>query len=357
MSHGESLRNASKAALLRAVVRQFLALDYHSVEEIEQFERLTLGLIDLAGEDDLLGLVEGLCRHPDTPASIDARILDKSRRCALLALEFSERIVELDLLATAEQGAVDYAIAIAKRPHLPREVVAALVSRAETLVLHALALNPSVYFDQQSLRALTQAARDDRALARILLDRDDLDIDPQPLFLAARSTERAAILLQACHAVLSEGAVEAAQRASGTVIEALEHGARCGDFEAIVAVIAEALDCRKGRVRAIVSDEGGEALALTLLSLGVDNDCAVRLFLRCGASIAHDIEKVRRLIALMRSTPLRAAHRLVGAMTGASRADPRDAPRRAGPREEGRPRERRRSATPRARAGRRDQTA
>jgi uncharacterized protein (DUF2336 family) len=197
----------------------------------------------------------------------------------------------------------------------------ALASRAEGEALHALAANRRAYLDHAALRTLVAVGRDDVILGRILLDREDLDVDPQPLFLAATRAERAAILLQTCRSVLSEGGLEAAPQASPAFVDQLESAAQRRDPEGMVALLADALDCRKCRVRAIVADAGGEALALTLLALGVEAEVAVRVFLCADPTISHDIGRVRSLVMLMRSTPPRAALRIVGAIIGAGRCD------------------------------------
>ena len=172
------------------------------------------------------------------------------------------------------------------------------------------------------------AARDDLTLARMLLDRDDLDLDPEPLFLAANRLERTAIVLNACRQILASGATEAPLRADGALVEKLEAAAQRHDRKAMAALLSEALECRKDRARALVVDHLGEALALALNAIGVPLESAEHIFLCAEPGIAHDVEVVRALLGVMRSTPQRAAARIVGAMTGAARSE-RENSRRA----------------------------
>jgi hypothetical protein len=211
-------------------------------------------------------------------------------------------------------------------------------------VLQALAANKSAHLDTLSLRLLVRAARDDLTLARILLDRDDIEFDAESLFLAATRDERAALALAACRDALATGRHEGAPRAEAELEAKLDAAIFSGDADAVVSLLADALDCRKGRVRAIVNDPGGEPLALTLAALGVSEASALRMLLSGDPRVAHDSTRVRALRALMRSTPPAAAARIVAAMTGAPRHE-QDALRRAVAREVGPASSGRRAAT------------
>lgn len=308
-------------ALLRVIVEQFGERSAHPRSDIEQFEQLALGMIDALDAESVAAVARPLCLHPETPPSLISRIFDKGGSCARAVFEFAPNVPAKDLLATAEHGPADLAAAIARRTDIDRDVVAALASRVEPEVLRALAANPAPRLDPAARRSLSHAARDDLALARLLLDRADLDLDPEPLFLAAGRDERAAITLTACRAALEEAAVETIAPQNPALAERLERFAFARDRDAMAAALADALDCRKSRARAIILDEGGEPLALALVALGLEVDAATRIFICCEPAIAHDPERVRALRALMRSTPPRAAARIVAAITGSPRPE------------------------------------
>jgi hypothetical protein len=61
-------------------------------------------------------------------------------------------------------------------------------------------------------------ARDDLTLARMLLDRDDLDLDPEPLFLAA-NRKRAGHRAQRLSPKFGERRNRSALRADGALVE------------------------------------------------------------------------------------------------------------------------------------------
>lgn len=314
-------RRIVDASLLRATVDQFVERSMHPAADIRQFEQLALGLIDIVDSETAARAALPLCFHPETPPSIFSRLFEKGGAAAALAFQFAPDLPRRDMIATAERGPAQFAAAIARRRDLDRETMLAIASRGEGEALRALAGNLSAHLDSASRRALVAAARDDLALARMLLDRDDLDLDPEPLFLAASRLERMAITLGACRQTLASGANEAPLRADAEFVAKIEAAARRHDRGALAALLAEALDCRKDRARAIVADHLGEAFALALNAIGVPLASATRILSSVGSGGDRNNDVMGALIGLIRSTPQRAAARIVSAMTGAARSE------------------------------------
>ncbi|MBI1980017.1 MAG: DUF2336 domain-containing protein [Methylocystis sp.] len=320
MGADKEQRRIVDASLLRATVEQFVERSMHPAADIRQFEKLALGLIDIVDSETAARVALPLCFHPETPASIFGRLFDKGGAAAALAFQFAPNLARRDMIVAAEKGPAQFAAAIARRRDLDRETMLALASRSEREVRRALAGNLSAHFDSASRRALVMAARDDLALARMLLDRDDLDLDPEPLFLAASRLERMAIVLSACRQILASGATEAPLRADADVVAKVEAAAQRHDRGAMAALLSEALECRKDRARAIVADHLGEAFALALSAIGVPLESATRI-ISAYPSSEPSADVVRALTGLIRSTPQRAAARIVSAMTGAARPE------------------------------------
>lgn len=328
MDSDKSSRRIVDASLLRAIVDQFVRRPTHPIGDIRQFEQLALGLIDIVGSASVAQVARPLCFHAETPPSIFARLLGKGGPCAELALEYAPALPRAELQKAALQGAAPLACAVARRADIDRDLTIALAHRGEREVLRALAGNASLHFDPAARRVLTMAARDDATLARMLLDRDDVDLDPEPLFLAATRLERTGIILNACRRTLTAGTL-GSRPAPPDFVARFETAAVARDREAMADLMASALECRKERLRAIFADAGGEALALALAALGYDADAATRVFLCANPAISHDTDRVRALVALVRSTPQRAAAQVVAAFAGAT-PRPEKEPARAG---------------------------
>jgi hypothetical protein len=331
MRSDQNERRIANISLLQAIVDQFVSRPTHPVADIRQFERLALGLIDVLEAETAARIAAPLFFHAEAPPQIFERLREKVGGRPKLAPEFPPEAALADR-ANAQKGSAALARAIARRDDLDREMVDALAHREEPEVRRALAANRSAHLDASARRALTQAARDDRALARILLDRDDQAIEPEALFLAATRAERAAMIFDACRRALAGGMAET-RRADSTFVLRLEMAAVRKERDQMAALLGDALECPKARAHAILSDDQGEALALAWAALGIDLDAATRLFLCADPAISHEVDRVRALLALMRSTPQRAAAQIVVAFTGAARAE-REPPRRISPREE-----------------------
>lgn len=320
MPHGWSERRRANAALFKAIVDQFVARSLHRRADLDQFETLVCGLIRMLDADVVAESAADLCRHPETPQGVITELIEAGGAAARVAFELAPTLHTGLARVTAEQGPAELAAAIARRAALDRKLVAILASRGESEVLCALAANRRLHLDRAAQRALVQMGRDDSKLARLLLARDDLALDPEPLFLAADAAQRRTIVVEASVRALEATAPEPVGRAAPQIAAAIEACALTHDAAGLAEALAEGLDCRKTRARAILADRGGEALALALLALGVAEDMAIRIFLGAERE-TPDVERVRALVALMRSTPPRAAQRLVAAITGSLRQD------------------------------------
>jgi uncharacterized protein (DUF2336 family) len=322
-------RSAADRKLLRAIVAQFLQGKGHAPGDALQFERLVGALLERVDDETAASVAQALCRHPETPPALVRRLFDRGGAAERIAFEFAPTAPAAELLANAQHGPAEIAAAIARRPDLSPEAVAAIAARRESVVLHALASNRKLALDGSSLRAMIEVARDDLTLARLLLDREDSDADRGPLFLAATTQERNAIMLSATGAALAASESDVAHCPDAVLAAQLEALAAARDHDALVARVANALDARKGRVRNILFDQGGEALALTFVALSIDMEAATRILLRSGLPVSFDTPRMRALRALMRATSRRAAEQIVAAITGGALAQDEAAPEEA----------------------------
>lgn len=320
MSWGAKRRGSVDLAVFREILEQFVASPWPSPGEIEQFEALALGFIDALDAESVASFALALCRCPDTPPAVIARLIKKGGGGAGIALRCAPSVSLSDLLSAAEHGPAELAEAIASRADLQKPLAVMLAARGEPCVLRALAANKALRLDPSPRRALALAGRDDPSLARLLLDRDDLDFSGETLFLAATADERARMIVAASARVLAEGAPESGPPEHPAATQLAGLAAR-RDADGLIDLLARSLDCRESRIRAIAADKGGEALALLLLASGAGEETAIRALLCFHPALAGAPERVRSFVALMRSVPRRAARRLIAAMTGARRAE------------------------------------
>ncbi len=316
MHRDKSERRIDHAALLGAIVDQFVSRQMHPIADIKQFEQLALGLIEIVDAPAAARIARPLCVHPETPASVFRCLMAKGGPCAELALQFAPVLPRAELMAAAQSGAPILARAVARRGELDRDIVDALIQRGEAETSRALAANLSLRLHAGARRALALAARDDLALARLLLDRDDFNGEAEGLFLAATRRERTEIVLNACRRALSGGKAER-RPADQRLTSLLEAAALQNDRAATAAILAEALDCRLSRAHAILSDAQGEPLALALAALGVDPEAASRIIF----GVAQEANRAPTLAALVRAVPQRAALEIIAAIAGGGQGE------------------------------------
>jgi uncharacterized protein (DUF2336 family) len=313
-------REAEKRRLLAAVVAQFVGRAGHGAADLRQFARLAGDLLSHVDDEAATEIAEPLCRHPETPRSLVLRLIERGGAPARVALRTAAVTPQTLLQAFVERGSIEMAVAVAGRADLSRELIGRLLQRGDPRVVQALAANPELRLDPQTLKLLTEAARDDAAVARGLITRDLPGGPREALFLSATREERAAILVSACRAAMLEGGGEAPPR-QDNLAQDLETLAIAGDHEAMAAALASALETRKDRLRAVLLDEGGEPLALTLASLGVSLERATCVLLSIRLPYSFDCARMRALRAVIASTPHRAAASIVAAMIGGARAE------------------------------------
>jgi hypothetical protein len=321
MPSDHSPRQTENVALLRAIVGGFVARPTHPVADARQFEQLALGLIDLLDAEAAAAVLRPLLIHPEAPEAVFERLRDKGGACAALAVELAPRVTSADLIAAL--GQPELSRAAARRGDLNPASMSALALRGDMETLRALAANLALRFDPPARRALLRAARDDRGLARLLLDRGDFDAERATLFLAATRAERRAIVIDARRSARARGLHEE-PAVHPAMVDRFETAALRGDRAEMGMILVEVFNCEKERARALLLDRQGEPLALALAALGVSPAKATRIFRSAGALISHDAIRVRGLVAMARAIPRAVAAELIAAMTGADK-DEREA--------------------------------
>jgi hypothetical protein len=308
----DSPRQAENVALLRAIVGGFVARPTHPVADARQFEQLALGLIDLLDADAAAAVLRPLLIHPEAPEAVFERLRAKGGACAALAVELAPRVAAADLIDALRRP--ELSRAAARRGDLDPASMGALALRGDMETLRALAANLALRFDPATRRTLLRAARDDRGLARLLLDRGDFDADRAALFLAATRAERRTIVLDAR---ARAGAFDGEPVVHPAMVDRFEAAALRGDRAEMATILAEVFGCEKERARALFLDRQGEPLALALAALGVSPAKATRIFRSVETLISHDAVRVRGLAAMARAIPQHVAAGLIAAMTGA----------------------------------------
>ncbi len=222
-----------------------------------------------------------------------------------------------ELYTIANDGSCEQACAVARRGALDEKLIDVLAHRAEPEVTYALARNVQARLGRKILRDLMERGRNDPILARALLRREDLHLCHLRLFLQADMEERGHLIAVARHsglATIRRG--ENYPEPGAAKLARLEHCARDKRPEAFRQALADALSCDLSMARRIADDEGGEALALALVAIGLPCENAARIFLDACPAIQASGPKFRALMRIVESVPSRAAARMIRVIIG-----------------------------------------
>lgn len=304
-----------RPVLLRVVVDLFVRKAHHAPDDLAHFEEITQRLLDEADADTRLSVAQKLSRHSEMPQALAHRFLAERGAAAGCVLQHAS--LDADTLAgSAAWGCIEMAVAVARRPDLDPVVCRALAERPEPEIPSALARNPAAPLDRSTVQYLVRRARDDRDLAKLMLERDCQPADLAPLFLLANTATRAAIILAARRDDL--GPESRRPRLSTDEMSALSRVERSllnAEQDSFDVALAVALGLDLGTTGRLLDDPHGEPLAIALAAIGASAEFAARVFILSGPAIGHSVMAVRRLTQLVETLPMRTAARLVAAMT------------------------------------------
>jgi uncharacterized protein (DUF2336 family) len=303
-----------KPILFRVVTDQFVSKPKHPLADIRQYEELALQLIADADISSAASVATRLGTHPEAPASVMEKLLDKAPEVAAAVFASGAAVDRGKLADRAEWGSLAEAIAIAGRRNLDANTAAALGRRQETEVLCALVANKEAPLDAHAICYLAQRGRTDRELGRVLLARTDLNIDKSPLFIPADSEQRAEILAAARRA--DEGIPAAHKPRAQRDLDALADLAAAQKWGLFAIEIAMRLGCDPRGIQEILRDKTGEPLAVALAALGMQPADAARIFLSSEPDISHSVNRIRSLTRITSDLTVSAARRLISAMVG-----------------------------------------
>lgn len=297
--------------ILRELTDLFVSRHAPAAIEILRYEEIASGLIDRADAPTLAYAAVRLAGHPCAPVVVLDALLAANRTCAKILAEHSPRLSPAPLLAFAEGSDGGLAAAVARRAWLTPALTAVLAARPEPEVLQALAANPQVDIAGDTLDRMTRAARTDRELARLLLMRCKDEALQETLFLSADPATRRLVLARLENRIFTASEIQSV-RAAGPALRAwmLRKSPR-GDSARFAHEFARLTGLPRDLAMRLVEDEAGDGLALLFAAIAVPSDLATRLFLRCGPTIAHSIDRIRDLRAIVESTPAHAALRLL----------------------------------------------
>lgn len=301
------------AALLKVNAEMFVAAPARDRDSIETFEALALGFLPKADPTTLREIARILAPCRDTPPSVLAYLtrgaMDSGGGAHRQAP--SLRSHEARCLATPEGRAH-----LASRPDLDATSLEQLLVLREEASEEHLAANPVLSSMPAACHQLVRRAVERPALARILLQRNDLSVLQEAcLYLAASNEQRRAVRQDILQHVprIAASSVTLPEHDIAALIEAA--GDR--DLAAFERRLTEAFGFPAGVDWRILQIGRHTLLPLALKALGVPRREAARIFLSLHPSLSYPLSAIRALMREMRDVPGPVALTLVEAILGA----------------------------------------
>jgi hypothetical protein len=321
-------QKARDAALLRATTELFVQELTHDRDEIRRYEELATHFLPRVSNADRAFVAERLATRADAPQSV-VRVLAKEHvDIACHVLRHSPVLGSLDLLTVIAATGPEHHRLIAERPELAPEVKRALTLASDLQTLETLHA-PNIGTRPKSgtkppILAHSAAHKSEREASQS----DHLDI-----WRFLRLDRGARLRVMADLATWpperrnsSSGRVKGADRAFRTILSAAQivGYARSGKRQELVEAIAEGLDLDKAIATASFDDATGEAAAVLLKALGLDNVQAQQVLLLSTTTVALDANAFFRLTDVFAGMEIWVAETLVDAWRG---QQPRSTPR------------------------------
>jgi hypothetical protein len=285
-----------KASLLKVIVDQFLSRPCHPLGDIKEFEHLVRGLLESIDSHMANQILQPLILHPDAPESLFKKIFLFDEAELSKNKKISRRLTQVDP---------------AYMPNRPMSQF----NDIDNNLLREYASDLNFHFCPSFVNVFIETARDDIFLARILLERNDPEIEPKALFLAASRLERLGIIRELSIKTKTDQKERRCEVKSSFVQE-VSCLARLHDVDGLAAIFSQSIACRPDRLRAIIVDRSGQSFGVLLIAIGFDDFIAFQIILSLHkTSYLNEIE-IKRLQFFLITLTLPIAEEILIAMLG-----------------------------------------
>ena len=325
-----SAHAGERALWFRFAIDYFFAVDAQEGARTEALAAQMIETLGMAGPGERLAVVQQLSLSLRAPAEIFEAVADMGGEPAAYVLSHCAALGDARV---CEAAAGDMAAAVAQRGVLPRAALDRLIRHSNVEAPLALAQNPIVSLSPTQFAAIVaRAAHEDwRAgdprLAQALLRRGAIALEHGPLFFAADSAQRVAILAAARRIDLGRPGAVAGPISRPGQIDALDRLAMDADDQSFVAELAEALGCDEALAARIADEPSGDALALALTALKARDDVIVRILVSRDLTAPGARSRVGALSRFRGVLTPQVAARMVAAIRGDAAASARATPR------------------------------
>ena len=296
--------SAARDGLLLSAVELFVSIEKHDRKEISVFQELSENLLPSTSDRDRRRIACLLVRHPDTPDNILARLAgDQDPLTSYPVLRNAHAIPEDILIMQAERGPDSLRRAIADRDELSESLVRTLAAQGGPDIIRMLMERDDVPLEGQLLAAIESRDEIMAELGGDLSARGVLSADRlMSNFMHLTRELKAEAIACAELASLVEAASKGPGRAPRPVFKAhlldmLQKAAMTGSAAQFVTDLSFTLGLPEAIAARMLSEDGGEALAIAFKALGFNEARTASLMIRLIGE-THTLDEIRRLLQI-----------------------------------------------------------
>lgn len=315
-------------AVLKPATEIFVEEPRHTRTSIAVYEELALQLIRTTSHQDLLTVARLLAESDMAPPSVLKALLAEAPDIAGVVLAKAKTLTTVDMLALVATGSLDHLNHLAARPDLPADVVDALLRKLPAETLPALLGNHTIRLPREAIPGLIETARGRPAVASALANRlhdvDETALTDLFLDLDTRGRRRViqALELLALRDFAARRPLPHVVAPDRDQVEQLARMTLMRDTTGVSEILAQVLAIDGDLLRQLLSDTGGEPLAIALRAAGIEAPIATRVILFSGTEDVRNYFEVKRLVELFETVSLRSAALLVDRWRSARPARP-----------------------------------
>lgn len=177
-----SRSDAQRSAMLRQVCDLFLIYaESCPVEQVSIFDDVMTKLMGKLPREALVELSSKLAAVDNPPSNVARRLAsDDDIAIAGPLLKKSNALTDRDLAAVVSEKGAAHVKAVLDRGRLGPAVSDALIEQGNSEILRRLAANEDVCFSEVGIVKLVYAAKNDKALADLVVDRKDVPAEMLP---------------------------------------------------------------------------------------------------------------------------------------------------------------------------------
>lgn len=308
-----------RPVLLRVQTDLFCNAPERGPDIVASYRSIAEVMIPVVDDDTALIVAQKIAGLAETPHVLREALIARGGGAASACIALTTSIDRNWAELVAEGGSEAEAAGLAARADLDPGLISPLLARDIAEVDLVLACNHTVDLPPDLRALLIDRSQADERLTRALLQRNDLTARERAKFYARLDASGRKRLREAIEGQPGPGTMtRMLPLLRDEDVVRLVSAARSRDRDLLQLELATVSTLDMDQIATVLADQSGELLALLLVGLGIEPEDGGVIFISGDDDIAHSVDAVFGLVALMRTTARSTAETIVSAACGLS---------------------------------------